>query len=148
MIDRFFHYFSYLRFVAYVYGFYLCFSLFFTQTPNELNNMGLGLFLLGIAFSLEGLKTSREYSKAEIKQLTYGKANEISLLIGISCLCIPIFIGIFFLNIHLFFSAAHVDLSAKFKDIGYGSIAFGIGGISYFKERYNRLKSFKNAKKM
>ncbi|MCP4567154.1 MAG: hypothetical protein GY841_06210 [FCB group bacterium] len=145
MINSFFHYLSYSRFVAYAFGLYLSLSLFFRQTASIFDNLGLGLFLLGIGFSLEGFKFSDTYSKSEIKDYSKEKSAEISILICLFVLCIPILIGLFFLNVQLFFPDAHVDISVKFKELGYGSIAFGIGGITYFKDRYNRLKSFKKA---
>ncbi len=143
MIDTLFHYVSYLRFVAYAFGLYLSFRLFVAQTPSELESFGLGLFLLGIGLTLEGLIHPDEYTRSEIREFSNEKSAKRVILICVLVFCLPVLIGLFFLNIQLFFSSARADMIATFRDLAYGCIAFGIGGITCFKERYNRLKSFR-----
>jgi hypothetical protein len=56
--------------------------------------------------------------------------------------CFAILTGILFFNIGNISSHATNEFVLKFKDLGYGSLAFGVGGITIVKDQNNRLNAY------
>ncbi len=142
MINRVFHYLSYLRFVMYMWGSYIAFPELFNQSENIISNIGFGLFLFGIGLSLEGFKKSDDFTKMEIKRFANPKLTKRVLLISFLMYCFAILTGVLFFNVGNIYSNASSEFISKFKELGYGSLALGIGGITIVKEQYNRLNAF------
>ncbi len=145
MILKIFNYISYFRYVAYLWGAYVAFPEIIERTNNIIANVGFGLFLFGIGIALEGFKDSdRKFTKVEIK--LYSNEKRIKRMIVVNSLfqCFAVLFGVFCFNLNLFYPDVSVVILAQFRELGFGSLAAGIGGISLAKEQYNRFKAFTN----
>jgi len=56
--------------------------------------------------------------------------------------CFAILTGILFFNIGNISSHTTNEFVLKFNELGYGSLAFGVGGITIVKDQYNRLNAY------
>lgn len=148
MINKIFNILSYSRFVAYIWGGYIAFPELIERSENVLANIGLGIFLFGIGLSLEGFKDpDRPFTKSEIKLFTKQRKTKVGITINALFQCFAILIGIFCFNLDLFYPEEPAWKLVQFHDIGYGSLAVGVGGINIAKEQYNRFKAYTKSQK-
>jgi hypothetical protein len=142
MINKLFNILSYLRFVAYICGAYVAFPEIIKRTDNIIANIGFGLFLFGIGLAFEGFRGSEKFTKSEIKLYSNEKKAKAYILAVALIFCFPIVIGVFFFYLNVFFPNVPIKMAAQFRELGYGSLALGIGGFSITKDQYNRLVFF------
>lgn len=135
-------YISMASYLMYAWGAIVAFPELIRRTENVVSNIGLGLFLFGIGLTLEGFKDYDEFTKAEIKRYSNPGRIKVTLTINVLLYLISIVIGIMMFNLRMLYPGASSEVLSQFKDIGYGSLAIGIGGLSIVKQQYMRMCSF------
>ncbi|MEQ9402972.1 MAG: hypothetical protein RIM99_05260 [Cyclobacteriaceae bacterium] len=142
MSDKLFNYISYLGYVAFIWGGVVAFPEIINQSENIISNIGFGLFLFGIGLSLIGFKTQSEFTASESRHFSNEKTARRVILILSFVLAFPVFIGAFFLSFSFFFPTMSPEVISQFRELGYGSLSFGIGGIAMSKAQFDRFSAF------
>jgi hypothetical protein len=141
MATRLFHCLSYLKYIFYAWGCVTALPELVRRSDQLLENVGLGLFLIGMGLALEGFQDTR-LSPREIRQFRQERWFRRTILFSTVSFCLAIIVAVFLFLAWLVYPGHPPVLYAKIREIGYGALALGIGGISMTKQKYDRFLTF------
>jgi|GEM_PF-2133877 len=141
MNSRFFHYLSYLKYIFYGWGCVTALPELVRRSDRLLENIGFGVFLIGMGLALEGFQDSRLTAR-EIRQFRQARWFRRAILFSTVSFCLAVGVAVFLFLAWLVYPEMSAALYAKIREVGYGALAMGVGGLSMTKQKYDRFVTF------
>lgn len=135
MVNKIFHYVSYFRIVLIIWGCCYAYPEIFFPTANMAENIRTGLLLCGLGMSFDTMKDDTKTRK-QAKDFYKNEKLIKNMLIFWSTM----FLLVILLSFVFIFAIKEINL-------GYGILAFGVGGVSLMKTEYNRFNLHRNKRK-
>ncbi|MFA8342924.1 MAG: hypothetical protein ACEPO8_08120 [Rhodothermaceae bacterium] len=142
MIFKKLHYLSYLSPVLFTWGCIVSLPEIIERTPNVISNIGFGIFMFGLALSLEGFKDQNKFSKSEKKNFSSKKRMNFTFIYYSFFYIFSFLLGTFMFNLDIFYPSQPESAIAQFEDIGYGCFSLAIGGFNHLKMTYEKYQNF------